>query len=676
MPVYVHLVVATRRYSLWVQDEGVSTARSEHLVRNMKTPESMQRLEKLFHEAVGLGPQERADFMARVGVSNPELAAAVESLIAAHDGPDNLIDLPAYEAAAELIANTQPALVVGQVVGHYQIIAPLGKGGMGEVYLANDAKLDRKVALKLLPAGLTNNKDRLRRFIREAKTASSLNHPNIITIHEIGEAVGAHFIATEFIDGQTLRHRMARPRMELPDILDVSIQAAGALQAAHAAGIIHRDIKPENIMLRPDGYVKVLDFGLAKLTEKSRQSSPIAADSEMATMAKTYTQPGTVLGTVNYMSPEQARGHVLDARTDVFSLGVVMYEMAAGRMAFAGETGIDTLVSILEKDPPPLDQYAPGIPSEFQRIVNKALRKSREERYQTIKDLLIDLRSFKEELAFEQKLERSRPPHSSRGASATSAATEALATDQKGTSAGEAAATADQSAQRTGSRTRHVARVAQVVALLAGLAIGGAVLWPRGGSTPVPSTPAPAVERAVSYWITVQKYRDGKAYQDPFRLRDDINFEKDYRIRLSITSPQSGRLYLLNEGPAGTDRTPTFNVLFPSETANSGSALLTENQQIQIPQQSWFQFDGQQGTEKIWLVWAEKEVPEMEAVKGFANPRDRGVVSSPGLRTAVNEFLKAHSMPGASVERDEEKKDTLVRANSEILVHVIKLEHH
>ena len=180
----------------------------------------------------------------------------------------------------------------------------------------------------------------------------------------------------------------------------------------------------------------------------------------------------------------------------------------------------------------------------------------------------------------------------------------------------------------------------------------------------------------VSYWITVQKYRDGKAYHDPFRLRDDINFEKDYRIRLNIASSQSGRLYLLNEGPAGADQIPTFNVLFPSETANSGSALVRASQQIQIPQQSWFQFDEQQGTEKIWLVWAEKEVPEMEAVKGFANSRDRGVISSPGLRTAVNEFLKAHSSTKSSVERDDDNKETVVKANGEILVHAIKLEHH
>jgi len=646
----------------------------------MKTPENMQRLEELFHEAVGLEPQERAAFMARVRGANPELAAAVESLIAAHEGPDSLIDSPAYEAAVELIADAPPALVVGQVVGHYQVIAPLGKGGMGEVYLASDTQLDRKVALKLLPAGLTGNKDRLSRFIQEAKTASFLNHPNIITIHEIGQAESAHFIATEFIDGQTLKHRMARTRMELPDILDVSIQAAGALQAAHAGGIIHRDIKPENIMLRPDGYVKVLDFGLAKLTEKSRPTNP--TDSAIATKVKAYTEPGTVMGTINYMSPEQARGHVVDARTDVFSLGVVMYEMAAGRMAFAGETAMDTLVSILEKEPPPFDLCAPEVPAEFQRIISKALCKDREKRYQTTKDLLIDLKSLKEELAFAQKLERSKPPQSSRGDSATPAATETAATDQGGASAGEGAATAALSAQRKANRGRHAVTVARVAVVLAGLAIVAAMLWPRGGSSPVTSDPAtvverPVVERAVSYWITVQKYRGGKAYQEPFRLRDDINFEKDYRIRLHVTSAQSGRLYLLNEGPpTGAEQTPTFNVLFPSETANNGSALLRENQQIQIPQQSWFQFDGQRGMEKIWLVWAERDVPEMEAVKGFVNPKDRGSISSPGLRTAVNEFLKAHSTPGVSVERDEETKDTLVRANGDILVHVIKLEHH
>ena len=628
----------------------------------MNTPERMQQLEDLFHEALELEPAKRADFIARIRTSNPDLGAAVESLIVAHESPDSLVDAPALEAAAEIIVDTMPALTAGQVVGHYQIIRPLGKGGMGEVYLAKDTKLDRRVALKLLPAEFTNHKERLRRFIQEAKTASSLNHPNIITIHEIGETDGVHFIATEFIDGQTLKRRK-RTKMELPEILDVSIQVARALQAAHAAEIIHRDIKPENIMLRPDGYVKVLDFGLAKLTETSGQSK--AGLSEIDTMLKAHTRPGTVLGTVEYMSPEQARGQVLDQRTDVFSLGVVMYEMAAGRIPFTGATSIDTLVSILEREPPPLDLAWPDVPAEFQRIVSKSLRKDREERYQTIKDLLIDLKSLNDEL-FVQKLERSKSPHSSKSSR------EAAATDKNVV----AATAADDSPQTKANRSRRAVTVALAVFVLAGLAIGGLVLWRRGGAGPPTTAPATAVQREVSYWITVQKYRDGKPYQEPFRLSDDINFEKDYRIRLNITSSQSGRLYLLNEGPAGADQIPTFNVFFPSETANNGSALLTESQQIQIPQQSWFQFDEQQGTEKIWLVWAAKDVPELEAVKGFANPKDRGVIGSPGLRSALNEFLKAHTSPGASIERNQETKDTFVRAKGEILVHVIKLEHH
>src|SRR6266404_7791671 len=639
----------------------------------MKSPESMQQLEELFHEAVGLDPQERADFMARIRTSNPDFAAAVESLIAAHERPDGLLNSPAYEVDAESIATVQPALVVGQVVGHYQIVAPLGKGGMGEVYLASDAKLGRKVALKLLPAEFTNHKERLRRFIQEAKAASSLNHPNIITIHEIGQADGAHFIATEFIDGQTLKKRMAQTRMQLPDILDVSIQTAGALEAAHAAGLVHRDIKPDNIMVRPDGYVKVLDFGLAKLTEKSSRSK--TAGSEVDTMVNAHTTPGTVLGTVNYMSPEQARGQVLDQRTDVFSLGIVLYEMATGRTPFAAATSIDTLVSILEREPSPLAEYTPEAPAEFQRIINKALRKDREERYQTIQDLLIDLKSLKAELEFAQKLERSRPPRLGSDYSGTTAITKVATTDQQST----VAVTADQTVQTMG-RNRRALTAVLVVMVLAGALIGGAVLWRRGRpwSAPGPaiSTPAPATERTISYWITVQKYRDGKPYQDPFRLSDDINFEKDYQLRLNITSSQSGRLYLLNEGPAGDDQTPTFNVLFPSETANSGSALLIENQQIQIPQHSWFQFDEQQGTEKIWVVWAEKDVPEIEAVRGFANSKDRGIISSPGLRTAINQFLKAQPSSTSSVERDQDKKETIVRAQSETLVHVIKLEHH
>jgi serine/threonine protein kinase len=636
----------------------------------MKSPQDMMQLEELFHEAVGLEPRERADFMVRVRASHPELATKVESLIAAHERPDNLVDAPAFEVGAEMIAETQPTLVVGQVVGHYQILAPLGKGGMGEVYLAKDSTLDRKVALKLLLAEFTGHKDRLRRFILEAKAASSLNHPNIITIHEIGQIAEAHFIATEFIDGETLRQHIAKTRMKLPEILEVAIQTAGALQAAHAAGIVHRDIKPENIMLRPDGYVKVLDFGLAKLTEQSHQST--SADSQVDTMVKADTKPGTVMGTVNYMSPEQARGQSLDQRTDIFSLGVVLYEMVAGRMPFAAATSLDTLVAILEKEPVSLDQFAPEVPAECQRIINKTLRKDPEERYQTVKDLLIDLKTLKEELLFEQKLSRSRPPRADIGLPVAPATNEVAATNQTVAVVTDA----DELVPATPTRRNVSLSVALIVVFIAVLGIGGLALWRRRASTPTTSNVAAKIERTLSYWITVQKYRDGKPYEKPFRLRDDINFEKDYRLRLNINSPQKGRLYLLNEGPAEADQTPTFNVMFPTTSTNNGSALLTQNQQIQIPEQSWFDFDEQKGTEKIWLVWAEKDVPELEAVKGFANPKDRGVISSPGLRSAVNEFLKVHSTSKPIVDRDEDKKETIVKADGDVLVQVIKLEHH
>ncbi len=279
---------------------------------------------------------------------------------------------------------------------------------MGEVYLAQDLNLRRSVALKLLPAEFTQNEDRLRRFEQEACNASGLNHPNILTIHEIGSEGESHFIATEFIDGESLRQHMTSTEMKLCEILDIVIQVASALTAAHEAGIVHRDIKPENIMVRRDGYVKVLDFGLAKLVERQ------TADSEAATMVN--TDPGVVMGTASYMSPEQARGIDVDARTDIWSLGVVIYEMMAGRVPFEGTTAGDMLGLILgDRSAPPLARFAREVPPELERIVTKALMKEREERYQGVKDLLLDLKSLKRELEFQSKLGRALPQTVSAG---------------------------------------------------------------------------------------------------------------------------------------------------------------------------------------------------------------------------------------------------------------------
>ena len=277
---------------------------------------------------------------------------------------------------------------------------------MGEVYLAHDAELERDVALKILAAEVASDQQRMARFIQEAKTASALNHPNIITIYEVGQAEGLRFIATEYIKGETLRQRLREP-LSLRECFEVAVQVAAALSAAHEAKVVHRDIKPENIMLRPDGLVKVLDFGLAKLTE---QTTTPSFDSNVATRVQINTAPGMVMGTANYMSPEQARGKEVDLRTDIWSFGVVLYEMLTGQMPFSGETTSDVIAAILKSDPAPLTSYAPDMPQELQRITRKALRKERDERYQTVKDLLLDLKSLQRELESAAEMERSVAP--------------------------------------------------------------------------------------------------------------------------------------------------------------------------------------------------------------------------------------------------------------------------
>jgi len=268
---------------------------------------------------------------------------------------------------------------------------------MGEVYLAHDTKLDRKVALKILPADVVAAKtgDRVRRFVQEAKAASALNHPNILTIYEIDEIDSEQFIATEFIDGDTLRTRMRLTPFKPGEALDVGIQVASALCATHSVGIIHRDIKPDNIMLRHDGIVKVLDFGLAKL---SRERETTETDSLAPTQNFINTGIGMVLGTAQYMSPEQARGLDVDPRTDIWSLGCVLYEMISGKQPFAGPTTMDIMSGILSREPESLLSHLPDGPRELDRIVSRAMRKDREERYQTVKDLMIDLKDLKREI--------------------------------------------------------------------------------------------------------------------------------------------------------------------------------------------------------------------------------------------------------------------------------------
>src|SRR5882762_4127366 len=378
----------------------------------------------------------------------------------------------------ELEANTN--------LSHYRIVSKIGAGGMGEVYVAQDTKLDRKVAIKFLHDEFSKDADKLNRFVQEAKAASALNHPNILTVYEIGEVDGKNYIATELIDGKTLReHLSQKESLQLNQILKIGVQVSEALSAAHQAGIIHRDIKPENIMIRSDGYAKVLDFGLAKLTEKKKADDVSLED---ATRVQVNTTPGMVMGTVSYMSPEQARGKVTDARTDLWSLGVVLYEMLSGKVPFTGETINHTIVSILEKEPLLLE----NVPAELQRIVRKSMTKDVDMRYQSARDLLIDLKNLRRDLDIQGELERSVVPNRETANASLENATQMYAADAvAATSRGQAAAThsittSSSSLEYAVTQAKnHKLATAIVVLVLGGMisTVGYFAFVSRGGST-------------------------------------------------------------------------------------------------------------------------------------------------------------------------------------------------
>jgi serine/threonine protein kinase len=645
--------------------------------------ERWQQISGIFKSALALEPEERAAYVAVQCGADESLRREVERLIESHHQADkeNFIESPAVAEIVPLLVSedseaevTRDRLEKEQQVGHYRIIEKLGAGGMGEVYLAEDTRLNRTVALKILPADVASDKRRMQRFKQEAKLASSLNQPNILTIFEFGDTESLHFIASEYVDGATLREHLRGRQLKLAEMIDISTQVVAALDAAHEAKIVHRDIKPENIMMRRrDGVVKVLDFGLAKLTEKTPGQSVGRSDSEVNTELLVRTMPGSVMGTINYMSPEQAQGLRVDERTDLWSTGVVIYEMVAGSVPFAGVTSSHTVVDILEKEPAPLANLGVRkVPPELQRIVSKALAKNPDERYQTAKDMLIDLRNLKKRLELDAEIERSASPESG-ALPATTGKNVIPGTDS--IEAGGSKAEPSESERRR--RRKLVPGIALMLVLVVGLII--AASWSRFRRSNVVGPAPPLVaasERKLSYWMTVQKYRNGRPFEDPFRLAGEINFEKDYKVRLNISSPQSGYLYILNEGPSTSDGSSSFVVLFPSTTANDGLSYLAENQRVEIPQQSWFQFDAEEGTEKLWLIFCTNAVPELEAVKQFANPKDQGLINDAGLNARVQEFLRAHSGAKATIEKDDELKQTSLRIAGAVLVHAIKLEHH
>ncbi len=350
--------------------------------------ERWQEVETVLQDALDRPSFERASFIEDVCAGDEELRTEATTLIAAYEEAGDFIEQPAIARDAYVLLSAE----TGRVIGPYRIVERLGAGGMGEVYLAHDTRLSRLVALKLLPVYFASDAARLRRFQSEARAASALNHPNILTIYEVGESDGVYFIATEFIDGKTISELMREQQLSLAEILDCIEQVVSALAVAHAAGIVHRDIKPENIMRREDGLLKILDFGIAKLLEPAKTPDD---------PRETQTETGLVLGTVNYMSPEQARGLSVDERTDIWSLGVVLYEMLVRRLPFNGATRMDTMVAILDREPARLSEVANEhvrAAPLLQSIVDKSLCKDVAGRYRTVSELLSDLKTAREQL--------------------------------------------------------------------------------------------------------------------------------------------------------------------------------------------------------------------------------------------------------------------------------------
>ena len=609
------------------------------------TPERWQQISRIFKSAISLDGDARRAYVAEKCGGDESLRSEVEKLLDSHQraSEENFIGGRAAEDGAVLLGDEieeqQPRLTKGQQLGSYEILDRLGAGGMGEVYLAKDSRLERTVALKVLSPDISADKRRMQRFRQEAKVASSLNQPNILTIYEFGEIEGLTFLATEFIDGETLREHLRGKRLGLNETIDIAVQILSALDAAHEAHIVHRDIKPENVMIRRrDRLVKVLDFGLAKVTEKKSQA---LAEQESEAVTAFKTTPGVLMGTVNYMSPEQARARTVDERTDIWSLGVMLFEMVTGLMPFGGPTTSHTLVQILEKDVPAFPKVA-NVPAEFQRIVRKAMAKDPDERYQTAKDLAVDLKSL-----------RKQSDHGSQPAMEL--------TEKE-------------------PDTKRVLALALVAMAIVAVGFLGWSVW-RAAQTgnPAVAVPAPTPvvaqpERRLTYSVTVQEFRGGK-YEEPYTMAGEVNFEPRDRVRLNVGTPQAGYLYILNEGPREGSTVPEYTILFPSPSANNGSPRLAAGQQIRIPEPPhWFQFDKQQGVERVWLIFSEDAVPALESVKGFASKETRGVIADMTHNKQIQDFLTTNSATRPALEKGDSL--TTLTMPGKLLLYAVRLEHH
>ncbi len=583
----------------------------------------------------------------------------------------------------------------GTQIGVYKVLKMLGAGGMARVYLAEDSRLGRKVALKVLPADSVQNPERVRRFEQEARAASGLNHPNILTIYDIGDVDSTKFIATEFVEGQTVRDLLLHP-ITLLNALDIGIQAAAALSTAHAAGIVHRDIKPENLMVRPDGFVKVLDFGLAKLT----QTSP---DSIYGDRTVDVTMPGVVMGTLGYMSPEQLRGLQVDARTDVWSLGAVLYEMVTGKPPFTEPTPTDTMIAVLQRDPPAARQLRMDAPEELERILSKALAKNADERYQTIKDLGIDLKRLKQRMEAEAEQQRSgiRPaPVSSSAPQPVAAGKKKIAAgmivllaaavliaigivvwavkgrerqpgESQATNVAVQPTTSVPSAPSTPTATPRTHKTSSEAAPVPGVGAGQVDLSKMVPNINVPVPPDVGDlrprkgERELTYSLLVQP-TSGAAFQSTGKEP----LKSGWKFSFNVASGQTGHLYLIDEPEKGT-----AVILFPSDKVNKGASLIN-GKPLRIGP---YTLDANPGKEKLWIVWSSRPVFQLQLAINLAKTLNNPAVPNSAIAqstgTQLEEFLKSYEKAGSQAQSEPSGPDVKLISHVDPLVYAVGIEH-
>lgn len=556
----------------------------------------------------------------------------------------------------------------------YLIEREIGRGGLGAVYLARDKQLvNRAVVIKVLIAEHGDERYGAwfqKKFKQEMEALARINHPGVVGVLDTGEMPdGKPFLAMQYVDGRTLRSVMITAGMDFERVANIARQMGQALTAAHEKGVYHRDLKPENIMLEDLGrgqeQVKLIDFGVARIKD-----SQVATDAEVTWIA----------GTPPYMAPEQLRGKPT-AESDIYGFGAVVYEMLTGRPPYKAGSAVDLYELQREGAITLPKDLRKNLPEAAEAALMKALSFDAKDRYVSARDFAEDLAA-----ALSGQARQVDPLAVTAPLSVTTASAEARPTSPDDTQLqqrhDQRNLTQQPSVSGETPTTGSFKRAAVVAVLLLLIAVAG--WWFLNGRSSAPQTstaviPATAKpERAFGYWVMVQKYRDGKPFQSAFKLAGEINFENDYHVRLNVGSARPGFLYIVNEGPEATNGLPSYVTLFPSPTANNGSAQLLAGQHIAIPERGdGFVFDKDQGTEKLWLVWSTRSLPELEALKSLANPKDSGLLRDPAQIQTVRDLLAKHRAAQLPViEKDDAEKQTNVLGGGDVMIHLINLEHH